>query len=208
MKKHLLILVLALLPLAVAAQTYSAVYPKSEWKEAKKWVKTGVWRNGFTKASLDKTVNLVDFKKQYEKNPEQWNALFKWLQTTDLLALKAGKYPIPGTTMTASIQDDTNKPLAERNTESHRTHIDFQYVVSGVEGFALLDHETSKANCEYNEKKDVIRYDYDKVQTKFFTNRKNHFNIFFPGDWHIAKVQLDKKNAPFRVVVVKVDYKG
>ncbi len=207
MKKKLLLLCLIFLPLAVAAQTYTAVYSSSEQKAAKQWMKTGQWRNGFTKAKPDKTVNLVDFQRQYEKNPEQWSALFKWLQETDLLALSKGKHPIPGTTMVASVQDDTNKPLEKRNSESHRTHIDFQYVVSGTEGFALIDHGSSTPNCEYDAKKDVIHYDYVKDKTKFFTNRKGSFNIFFPGDWHIAKVQLCKKNKPFRVIVVKVDYK-
>ncbi len=45
-------------------------------ENAKKWVKSGVWRNGFTKASPDKTVNLEEFYSQYHKNPDQWKALF------------------------------------------------------------------------------------------------------------------------------------
>lgn len=207
MIKKLLLLCLVLLPLSASAQTYTSVYSPSEQKAARQWMKGGEWRNGFTKAAPDKTVNAVDFKTQYEKNPEQWKALFMWLQQTDLLALEKGKHPIPGTTMVASVQDDTNKPLEKRNSESHRTHIDFQYVVSGTEGFAIIDHDSSVPNCEYDAKKDVIHYDYAKDKTMFFKSRKGKFNIFFPGDWHIAKVQLSKKNKPFRVIVVKVDYK-
>lgn len=207
MIKKLFFLAFILLPLSLAAQTYTSVYSKAEQKTARQWAKKGDWRNGFTKAKPDKTVNLVDFQRQYEKNPEQWKALFKWLQETDLAALSKGKHAIPGTTMVASVQDDTNKPLEKRNSESHRTHIDFQYVVAGTEGFALIDHGSSTPNCEYDAKKDVIHYDYAKDKARFFTNRKGTFNIFFPGDWHIAKVQLCKKNNPFRVIVVKVDYK-
>lgn len=32
------------------------------------------------------------------------------------------------------------------------------------------------------------------------------FYIFFPGDWHIAKVKTNKDNQDIRVKVIKVDY--
>lgn len=209
MHKLIFSLIIALFPIIAGAQTYTNPYPRVEKKLAKQWVKSGAWRNGFTKAKPDKTVNGVDFQRQYNKNPEQWKAMFEWLQNTDLMALAPGRHDIPGTKLTASVQDDTNKPADKVSTESHRKKIDFQWVVSGTEGFALIDHDTSKPNCEYNEKKDVIHYDYDKAKAKMFTNKKGHFNIFFPGDWHIAKIQNGKANAKakFRVVVVKVDYK-
>ena len=173
---------------------------------AKKWVKSGVWRNGFTKASPDKTVNLDEFYSQYQKNPQQWKALFQWLATTDLLAIEAGKHPIPGTTLVASVEDSNNEPLEKRNTESHRKKIDFQYVVKGSEGFALLDHATSNVTMPYNEKKDLIRYDYVKEKTHFFSPKAGKVIIFFPSDWHIAKVETKKKDQTIRVIVIKVDY--
>ncbi|MGN1254989.1 MAG: YhcH/YjgK/YiaL family protein [Prevotella sp.] len=188
-------------------KVYTTPYSKAAQKEAEKWVKAGSWRNGFTKASPDKTVNAADFQRQYTKNKAQWDALFAWVQSTDLTKLSAGKHPIPGTTMTASVQDDVNLPIEKRGTESHRKKIDFQYVVSGTEGFALIDHNSSKPNCNYDAKKDVIHYDYDKAKAWVFPSTKNCFNIFFPGDWHIAKVSTKKKDQHFRVVVVKVDYK-
>lgn len=204
--KRLLLLILLALPVCMIAQTYTQPYSKREQKLAKRWAKRGTWRNGFTKANPDKTVNLVDFRHQVERNPEQWNALFAWLQKTDLMALPAGKTPIEGTTLVANVQDDTNSPLEKRQSESHRRNIDFQYVVSGTEGFALLDHDTSKPKMAYNEAKDLIRYDFDPARTKFFTNTEGCFNIFFPGDWHIAKVRQDD-GKHFRVIVIKVEWK-
>ncbi len=173
---------------------------------------------------------MAEFRNQYAKDSTQWNALFRWLQATDLQALPKGKHPIPGTSLTASVQDDVNRPLAERGSESHRKKVDFQFVVSGTEGFALLDHGAStKPNCAYNEKKDVIHYDYDASKawvfaTKaphfniffpgdwhvskawVFATKAPHFNIFFPGDWHVAKVLTKKKDQHFRVIVVKMKY--
>lgn len=209
MRKFLVVLFCAVMPLLASAQIYTNQYPRVERKLAKQWSNSGVWRNGFTKAKPDKTVNLVDFRRQYEKNTDQWKAMFEWLQKTDLLALTPGNHDIPGTSLKASVQDDTNKPLNKVGSESHRKKIDFQWVVSGTEGFAVIDHETSKPNCEYNSKKDVIHYDYVKNKAKMFTNKQGRFNIFFPGDWHIAKIQNGKAPADkkFRVIVIKVDYK-
>lgn len=171
-----------------------------------KWLDSNVWRNGFTKASPAKQVDLMNFYHQYNKNQEQWNALFNWLQNTDLLSIEKGRYPIEGTSLVASVEDSSNGDLEKRRSESHRRKIDFQYVVKGIEGFALLDHKSSKEG-KYDTKKDVIHYDYDKSKTNFFKSIPGSFNIFFPSDWHIAKVATEEKDQNIRVIVIKVDYK-
>lgn len=194
-----------LLPLVVAAQNFTTPYPTDSIQVAHKWVRSGVWRNGFTAASPARQVNEVEFMRQYRRNKEQWDKLFHWLSTTDLLALPAGKHPIEGTSLVASVEDSENQPLEKRRSESHYRHIDFQYVVRGTEGFRLIDHNTSRPNCPYDAKKDVVHYDYSLAKT--IESRKGTFNIFFPCDWHIAKVATRKKDQKIRVIVVKVDYK-
>lgn len=201
--RRLMIVCMLLAVMTVAAQENGQITRK----EAKKWLKMGTWRNGFTVASPDKTVNLVEFYRQYQRNPEQWNALFHWLATTDLLSIPKGKHPIEGTSLVASVEDSENQPLEKRRSESHRQKIDFQYVVSGTEGFATLDHATSIPNCEYDAKKDVIHYDYEPSKTHFFNSKEGRFVIFFPDDWHIAKIATKKDNQQIRVIVIKVDYR-
>lgn len=208
MLKKIIIFLLLIIPLSTWGQ-YTAPYTKAEQKAATKWAKKNApWKKGFTKGKPG-VVNIADFKRQYELNQGQWDALFSWLQNTNLNILKAGKYPIPGTSMTASVQDDENKPLSMRRSESHRKKIDFQFVVTGTEGFVLLNHNDpeTKPNCEYDAKKDVIHYNYDPEQAWQFATQAPHFNIFFPEDWHVAKVETRKKDQHFRVIVIKVDYK-
>ena len=135
----------------------------------------------------------------------QWKQLFQWLAKTDLLALPAGQHPIPGTTMKANVEDGENDVLEKRGTESHRQYVDFQYVVKGNERFGLLDHVTSKPKAPY--RPDIINYNYDVSKTKFVDSTPDRFLIFFPGDWHIAKIKTDKEDQKIRVVVVKVEYK-
>lgn len=199
----------ALAPVQGRAQSSSTFYtnpaPTAQTaKEAAKWLRKGEWREGFTGASPDATVNAVEFYTQYKKNPGQWKALFRWLAQTDLLALPKGKTPIPGCTLVASVEDDTNRDLDKQRSESHYRHIDFQFVVKGTERFALLDHYTSKPNTKY--RPDVIHYEYDLEKTKFVDSRPDRFFLFFPCDWHIAKLKTDKADQSIRVVVVKLDY--
>lgn len=174
-------------------------------KEAKEWYAKGEWRNGFNKADAHYSVNLVEFYKQYQKNHEQWKALFDYIAKTDLLAISKGKHKIPGSDLTVSVEDSENEPLEKRGSESHYHHIDFQFVVKGVERFGVIDHYTSKPNCKY--RPDVIHYDYDKNLARFYDSNPREFFIFFPGDWHIAKVANDTDNQTIRVIVIKVDYK-
>ena len=136
-------------------------------KAAQKWYKKGKWRNGFKKADAHSSVNLVDFYLQYQKNPEQWKALFDFLAKTDLFTISKDKHPIPGSDLVVSVEDSNNQPLEKRSSESHYKHIDFQYVVKGVERFGIIDQYTSKPNCEY--RPDVIHYDYDKLALAFTT---------------------------------------
>jgi len=73
-------------------------------KEAEAWAASGAWQNGFTKARPHHSVNLVDFYLQYQKNPEQWKALFEYLAKTDLLSIPGGKHKIPSTSLVVMLQ--------------------------------------------------------------------------------------------------------
>ena len=133
-----------------------------------------------------------------------WKALFEYIAKTDLLTIPKGKHQIPGSDLTVSVEDSENGPLEKRQSESHYKHIDFQYVVKGVERFGIIDHLTSKPNCKY--RPDVIHYDYDKSKARFYDSNPNEFFIFFPNDWHIAKINNDSNDQSIRVIVIKVDY--
>ena len=202
----------AVLCLSLGCLTYgqSGFYTR-EFKDKKLnhlanlWIKSGVCRHDFDKANPHKSVNITDFYTQYEKNPDQWRAMFRWLADTDLLTIAAGKHPIPGTQLVASVEDSQNGPLEKRNSESHYHHIDFQYVVKGVERFGIIDHITSTPKDNY--KPDVIHYNYDAQKARFYDSTPDEFFIFFPSDWHIAKIESPKsKDQNIRVIVVKLDY--
>ena len=199
------ILTMALFAVVASGQgVYTKPVSKAAEKAAAKWVKKGEWRNGFVAAKPHESVNVVEFQSQYAKNKAQWDAMFQWLANTDLLSIPKGKHPIEGTGLVVSVEDSENEELAKRGSESHYHHIDFQYVVKGSERFGIIEHETSKPNCKY--KPDVMHYDYDESLTRFYDSSPDKFFLFFPDDWHIAKVKTDKQDQTIRVIVVKLDY--
>lgn len=216
MKKILTTIIIALLSMNISAQECCngakhcggcAIYTKQFTdtklvKKAAKWASKGKWKNGFTKAEPDQSVNLTEFYVQYNKNKELWQQLFNWLEATDLTAIPAGKHNIEGTSLVASVEDSHNDPLEKRKSESHRQNIDFMILVKGTEGFLRLDHKTSTENTEY--KPDVVRYAYDASKAEFIELNEGHFVIMFPDDWHVAKVQTKKDNQDIRVIVVKM----
>ena len=205
MRKLFFVLTMALFVVVASGQgVYTKPVSKAAEKAAAKWVKKGEWRNGFVTAKPHESVNVVEFQSQYAKNKAQWDAMFQWLANTDLLSIPKGKHPIEGTGLVVSVEDSENEELAKRGSESHYHHIDFQYVVKGSERFGIIEHETSKPNCKY--KPDVMHYDYDESLTRFYDSSPDKFFLFFPDDWHIAKVKTDKQDQTIRVIVVKLDY--
>lgn len=199
----LLVMLAAILATGAEAKTRQKTVSK---KKSAAWVAKGEWKNGF-EGMPDETVNLQEFHSQYHKNKAEWDAAFKWLADTDLLSIPKGKLMIPGTNIRVSVEDSQNEPLEKRRTESHRKKIDFMYVVKGTEGFYLLDHSSSAPNCQYDEGRDVIRYDYDRQKSHYFTSTPGRFILCFPSDWHIAKVATPLADQTIRVVVLKIDYK-
>lgn len=189
-----------------SAETYTRVCNDVELqKVANEWQEKGEWKNGFTGALPHESVNSVDFYEQYSKNRDQWDVLFKWLADNDLTGLPAGQHPIEGTSLVANIEDSSNVPFGTYGSESHRQKIDFQYAVKGTERFGIIDHDSSVPNCEY--RPDVIHYDYDASKVKFYDSTPDRFFIFFPDDWHIAKIANDTEDQNIRVIVIKVDFK-
>ena len=184
---------------------YTNTYTDKKLTEkARQWIDSGAWRNGFTKASPHESVNVTDMYLCYHKSPETWNAMFAWLQQTDLLNIKAGKHRIPGTNLIASVEDSKNEELSKRKSESHRFNIDFMLVVKGTEGFRRLDHNSSTPSTTY--KYDVVRYNYKPELCEKIEVGENQFIVMFPDDWHIAKVKTESNNQSIRVIVVKIPF--
>ena len=95
--------------------------PESTSGNAKKWMKSAVWSNGWT-VSPHKSVNAVEFACQYHKNKDVWDAAFRFLAEHDLEALPIGNHVIREGKCWATVSEYIPKEVEKGNTVSY-THL-------------------------------------------------------------------------------------
>src|SRR5215212_8148883 len=118
--------------------------------KAKKWFKKKEWLGGLNLAP-HKTVDVVEFAKQYHANKIYWDKAFAFLKEQDLNALSKGKHAIDGENVFATIQEAATKDFDSTKWESHRKYIDLQYVVSGEERMGVCPVTKATVSKPYDE---------------------------------------------------------
>ena len=127
---------------------------------------------------------------------------FRFLRATDLKKIPAGRIEIAGASIFAIVQDYQTKPVEQGFWESHRRHIDIQYVVSGAERIGHSPIDRLAVTDPFNDEKDLIKF---AGSGDWVTVREGQFTVFFPHDGHMPGIQIDGGGAtPVRKVVVKV----
>jgi biofilm protein TabA len=112
---------------------------------------------------------------------------FDYLETVDLANIEAGKYPVDGIDIHASV---SAKPGVEKDAakfEAHNNYIDIQVCPAGTETLGWKPRENCVQEKEpYNTEKDVIFYS-DKPDT-YFQLKAGQFAIFYPEDVHAPMI--------------------
>lgn len=201
MTRKYCLLVLSLL-IAVTGYVNAQSSPENPSKrQAKKWFDKGEWLNGL-QLKPSKSVNYVEFYRQYHANKSYWDKAFEFLRTQDLLALANRRHNIDGDNVYALVTENVTKDYDSTLWESHRKYIDLQYVIKGTEkmGRASLDKLT--VTRPYSEQRDIINYSgsgklYEAVPGTFF--------LFFPADGHRPNIANGNKAAD-KKVVIKIRY--
>jgi len=139
-------------------------------------------------------------------NAERYAALgplfeqaFDFLRTTDLNALKPGRYPLAGDALFALAQVYHTKPLSEGFWEAHRRYIDLQFIVQGTEriGYAPLHRMQLESHDEQRDLS-VLQGEGD-----FLTLTDGCFMLLWPEDAHQPGLQTDQ-SGPVRKIVFKI----
>jgi YhcH/YjgK/YiaL family protein len=147
---------------------------------------------------LDSLANAA----AYARLAPRLDAGFRFLRNTDLRATPAGRIEIAGPEVFAILQDYDTKPVEQGFFESHRKHIDIQYMVSGAERMGWAPIDTLRVTDPFDDAKDLIKY---AGAGEWVTVREGMFTIFFPTDGHMPSIMLDATGPrPVRKVVVKV----
>ena len=182
-------------------QVFAQSGQPGEWTKhkARKWFNKKEWLNGagFTPhRAIDKT----EFARQYHANKAYWDKAFAFLKEHDLNTMAAGKYPIDGTNVFATITADPSKDVEKTQWESHRKYIDLQCVITGVERMGKYPFEKLTVTKPYDEARDVANYSGDG---KIYDVPAGTFMIFFPSNAHRPNI-TPGGNKVVKKLVIKI----
>jgi len=204
MKNHLLIFSFFLL-LVMNAQAQN---PKGNWtqKNAAKWFDSHDWAGGLA-LQADKSVDKVEFARQYHKNKPYWDLAFKWMKEHDLSTVATGKYVLDSMNVTVNVTEGPSTMAFEKTRwEGHGKYIDIQYIASGKEKMGIAPMAGSKIQIPYNASRDVGFYLVDEAKAKYVVAEPGKFLIFFPSDAHRPNIKVEGSETVKKVVFkIKAD---
>lgn len=148
------------------------------------------------------SVNVIEFKNQYHKNKDIWDAAFHFLANNDLEQLPVGNYVIIQGKCWATVSEYIPKEVEKGNIESHRRFIDLQYTLWGNEKMGLA--QDVKVRMDYNAERDVAFYTSPNI--KYYPAGKDNFFLFFPSDIHQPSVRGKGEVIESRKIVIKIEY--
>jgi len=169
-------------------------------QSADKWVKAGTWANGLT-LKAHKSVNSIEFAKQYSMNKTTWDKAFDFMKSTDLDTLKPGKYILDGENVFISVTEGPTKTLENAKWEAHHKYIDIQYVIKGKEKMGITPVSTVTPIAEFDDKKDVGFYTTAEKTEKYYVAKPGTFFIFFPSDAHRPSIKVKGTDTDKKLVV-------
>ncbi|WP_298715553.1 YhcH/YjgK/YiaL family protein [Chitinophaga sp.] len=132
---------------------------------------------------------------------ERFQAAFKWLRESGLAGLEKGKHSIEGDRIFAIVNEYDTIPAEGEQMESHRKHIDVQYIVSGEE---LVGHDMlrgQQVSRPYDDNDDFMLW---ADRPSFYTRlTPGDFAIFWPTDLHMPNL-ISGKSVKVRKIVIKI----
>lgn len=166
-------------------------------REAAQWFKKGEWLKGL-KFKPHKSINKLEFAKQYNDHKEMWDKAFAYLKNTDLVNLKPGKYEIDGENVFATVAEGNKKDFEATKWESHRKYQDIQLVITGKEKIGKANISMLNITEAYDEGRDVMFYSGDG---KIHLAEPGTFFIFFPHDGHRPDIKAKGYETDKKIVV-------
>lgn len=124
-----------------------------------------------------------------------------YLRTFDA-SVPDGRYSIDGDRVFAIVERYETVPGAEKRYESHRRHVDIQFVAAGRERILLAPSRALDVETEYDTEHDLTFY-HDPPAGSSVLLRAGDIAILFPEDAHKPGCMAGGRD-PVRKVVVKV----
>lgn len=151
-------------------------------------------------AKPDKSINFEQLKEHFEKYPERWEIVFRFLIENELKELKSGRIEL-SENVYAVVSEYRTKELVDAKYESHREYIDLQYVISGQEYIGLTRRKDLDVVSPYDKTKDIAFYSFGGGDILLAS--PSVYFIFFPEDIHRPCIQVNEPGT-VRKIVFKV----
>lgn len=145
-------------------------------------------------------IDNLENSNRYLSLHKDFELVFDYLKTHNLLEQKCGKYEIKSNEVFYNLQEYETKPI--QKLEAHKKYIDIQVVVQGEEYMGYTNIKNTVVTEEYNNEKDVMflngKVDKLKADNKTFL-------IFFPDDAHMPSLcEQAPKNVKKAIFKIKI----
>ncbi|MBQ0016757.1 MAG: YhcH/YjgK/YiaL family protein [Bacteroidales bacterium] len=103
-----------------------------------------------------------------------------------------------------NVQDYSTLIVNPVGYETHRTHIDIQYIFGADEYINVRRIEDMAVTTPYNSEKDVTLYADDSKEATRVRIGHGYFAILYPNDAHMPQLATEGTPMPARKAIVKV----
>lgn len=147
--------------------------------------------------------DLTNWEKEKAVYPEAVNRGIEYIRSTDFSSMPLGKYEIEGNLMFALLQEVVTKDWEQQRPESHRTHTDIQFLLSGEEVIRVAPLSDEAVISEESfDTKDIAFYGKVGAESSLVL-RPGSFAVFYPGDIHRPCCSATQEQT-IRKVVIKI----
>jgi YhcH/YjgK/YiaL family protein len=145
-----------------------------------------------------KSIDKIEFAKEYHANQLWWDKAFAYLKNTDLGSLKPGDHSIVGEDVFARITEGPLKNIDSSRWEAHKNYIDIHYVITGREKIGIGPLSSATIIEPYNSKRDIAFYD---GKGKYYFADPRTFFIAFTKHIHRPGLEVDGKEFEKKLVI-------
>ena len=148
-------------------------------------------------------LDRIDNVRFYQNLSPNLKIALDYIKNLKVVDLKPGKINLAnGISVTSFIY--MGKDISNVKFESHRTHLDLEYIVKGVELVQIAHPDLLRLKEAYDPSKDV-KYYHDAETYNQFKLNEGYFVIYYPDDAH--KVGLKVNESEIYKVWVRIPLK-
>ena len=128
-----------------------------------------------------------------------WKEAFSWLHQMPSNVAK-GIHPLRGEDLYANVMAYETLPREQCVFETHRKHVDLQYIVAGGEVIEWRRANELESASPYDEGKDILFY-RQAIASTSVKMTPGYFSIFYPSDAHLPRVADGVHPSVYKVVI-------